>query len=111
MGPKKDLAPGTPNPHMKDSKARPAKQMEVGAIRGKNSRQSRDSGAAQPQKSIYLFSPIFEKQEDMRNCPFVFEKDKLQQRKPGDYENVKMRSDLIRPRRGQEPALQLNDSS
>lgn len=38
MGPKKDLAPGTPNPHMKDSKARPAKQMEVGAIRGKNSR-------------------------------------------------------------------------
>lgn len=47
----------------------------------------------------------------MRNCPFVFEKDKLQQRKPGDYENVKMRSDLIRPRRGQEPALQLNDSS
>ena len=70
------------------------------AIKGKNSLQSRDSSPAQPQKSMYLFSNIFEKQEDMKNSPFVFEKTSLQSRRPEDYGDVKMRSNLIRPRKG-----------
>ena len=49
---------------------------------------------------MFLFSNIFEKQEDMKNCPFVFEKHSLRGRKSDEeYGDIKMRSELIRPRK------------
>ena len=67
----------------------------------KGSKDAKDKEAAQqPQKSMYLFSNIFEKQDDMKNCPFIFEKHQLKSRKENDeYGNVKMKSELIRPRK------------
>ena len=47
-----------------------------------------------------MFSNIFEKQEDIKNCPFVFEKHNLKKRKTDEeYGDVKMKSILIRPKK------------
>lgn len=47
-----------------------------------------------------MFSNIFEKQEDIKNCPFVFEKHNLKKRKTDEeYGDVKMASILIRPKK------------
>ena len=49
---------------------------------------------------MYIFSNIFEKQEDIKNCPFVFEKHNLKKRKTDEeYGKIKMKSALIRPKK------------
>lgn len=49
----------------------------------------------------------------MKNCPFVFEKHSLRGRRPdNEYGPIKMKSDLIRPRKQSllyQQALRLND--
>ena len=53
-----------------------------------------------PQKALYVFSNIFEKQEDIKNNPFIFEKHNLKKRKTiEEYGEVKMKSMLIRPKK------------
>lgn len=47
-----------------------------------------------------MFSNIFEKQEDIKNNPFIFEKHNLKKRKTEEeYGEVKMKSILIRPKK------------
>lgn len=54
------------------------------------------SPGPQPVKSLYIFSNIFEKNEDIKNQPFQFEKHNLKNRKGlSDYKDVKMKSFLI----------------
>tara|TARA_B110000285_G_C14763059_1_gene440428 strand:+ start:332 stop:559 length:228 start_codon:yes stop_codon:yes gene_type:complete len=49
---------------------------------------------------LYIFSNIFERQEDIKNCPFVFEKHSLKKRKTDEeYGAIKMSSMLIRPKK------------
>jgi hypothetical protein len=53
-----------------------------------------------PQKALYVFSNIFEKQEDIKNNPFIFEKHNLKKRKTDEeYGEVKMKGMLIRPKK------------
>ena len=61
---------------------------------------SPSSGAPTPNKSLYIFSNIFEKQQDIKNCPFIFEKHNLKKRKTNEeYANIRMESFLIRPKK------------
>jgi len=60
---------------------------------------SKSPGPA-PQKALYVFSNIFEKQEDIKNNPFIFEKHNLKKRKTDEeYGEVKMKSMMIRPKK------------
>jgi len=61
---------------------------------------SKKSTSPAPQKALYLFSNIFEKQEDITNQPFVFEKHNLKKRAAfEELGPIKMQSFLIRPKK------------
>jgi hypothetical protein len=74
---------------------------------------SPSSGGQSLNKSLYIFSNIFEKQQDIKNCPFIFEKHNLKKRKTNEeYGNIKMESFLVRPRKKSilnKAPIQLND--
>jgi hypothetical protein len=68
---------------------------------GALSSNSKNSRSPQPiSKALYIFSNIFERSEDIKNCPFVFEKHSLKKRKTDEeYGDIKMSSMLIRPKK------------
>ena len=52
---------------------------------------TRKGSISQSQKTLYVFSQIFEKNDDIRTKPFVFEKHNLKKKKSfADYKHIKM---------------------
>lgn len=52
------------------------------------------------QRAQFLYSPIFEKPEEVKNNPFIFEKHELGPRKTdAEYGHVLMKGVLIRPKK------------
>ena len=70
--------------------------VNIGDIQKGESKEPKSPGP-QPQKTLFIFSRIFEKMDDIKNKPFVFEKHNLQKRK--DYDPIKMQSSLIVPKK------------
>jgi hypothetical protein len=50
-------------------------------------------------RGAFLFSPIFEKEEDCRDNPFVFEKFDLTDRGPEDLKSPVMKGFLLRQKK------------
>ena len=58
---------------------------------GSNKDSNRKGSISQSQKTLYVFSQIFEKNDDIRTKPFVFEKHNLKKKKSfADYKHIKM---------------------
>lgn len=56
-------------------------------------------------KGQFLFSPIFEKEEDCLDNPFVFEKFELATKSPTDYPNVRKASNLLRRKKNKSKVM------
>jgi hypothetical protein len=50
-------------------------------------------------KGGFIFSPIFEQEEDCQNSPFVFEKFDLVQKLPTDYKDIRKAGNLLKSKK------------
>lgn len=56
-------------------------------------------------KGQFIFSPIFEKEEECKNAPFVFEKFELQNKTPADYPDKTIQGPLLRMKKKKQVRL------